>query len=134
MRRELGLTIDQALAFEKRHGERYQVVYKPGLVYEHIDLNLDNPILADRRVLKVFHACRQDLEIFHILGGRVPAPVFDTQIAAMVCGHGEEVAYDTLVAHAGAAGLVAEQRLEEDEARELAVDLAYTLAKKAYKL
>jgi peptide/nickel transport system substrate-binding protein len=47
---ELGLTIDQALAFEKRHGQDYQIVYKPGLVYEHIDLNLDNPILADRRV------------------------------------------------------------------------------------
>ena len=45
---ELGLTVDQALAFEKRHGDRFQIVYKPGLVYEHIDLNLDNPILADR--------------------------------------------------------------------------------------
>lgn len=47
---ELGLTLDQALAFEKRHGDRYQVTYKPGLIYEHLDLNLDNPILADRRV------------------------------------------------------------------------------------
>jgi peptide/nickel transport system substrate-binding protein len=47
---ELGLTIDQALAFEKRHGDRFQILYKPGLAYEHIDLNLDNPILADRRV------------------------------------------------------------------------------------
>ena len=47
---ELGLTLDQALAFEKRHRERFAVVYKPGLVYEHIDLNLDNPLLADRRV------------------------------------------------------------------------------------
>ena len=47
---ELGLTIDQALAFEKRHGRDFQIVYKPGLVYEHVDLNLDNPILADRRV------------------------------------------------------------------------------------
>jgi len=47
---ELGLTIDQALAFEKRHGEKFNVVYKPGLIYEHIDLNLDNPILADKRV------------------------------------------------------------------------------------
>ncbi len=47
---ELGLTIDQALAFEKRHGQDYQIVYKPSLVYEHVDLNLDNPILADRRV------------------------------------------------------------------------------------
>ena len=47
---ELGITIDQALAFEKRHGRRFDVIYKPGLVYEHIDLNLDNPILADVRV------------------------------------------------------------------------------------
>ncbi len=47
---ELGLSLDQALAFEKRHGEGYNVVYRPGLIYEHIDLNLDNPILSDRRV------------------------------------------------------------------------------------
>jgi peptide/nickel transport system substrate-binding protein len=47
---ELGLTLDQALAFEKRHGKAYRVVYKPGLIYEHIDLNLDNPALADKRV------------------------------------------------------------------------------------
>jgi peptide/nickel transport system substrate-binding protein len=47
---ELGLTVDQALAFEKRHGGQFQIVYQPGLVYEHIDLNLDNPILADVRV------------------------------------------------------------------------------------
>lgn len=53
-------------------------------------------LLADPGVLKVMHAARQDLEIFHNLG-RLPAPFFDTQIAAMVCGFGEEVAYDTLV-------------------------------------
>ncbi len=47
---ELGLSLEQAMAFEARHRERYDVRYKPGLVYEHIDLNLDNPILADRRV------------------------------------------------------------------------------------
>ena len=47
---EIGLTIDQALAFEKRHGDRFQITYKPGLIYEHIDVNLDNPILADIRV------------------------------------------------------------------------------------
>ena len=46
----LGLALDQATAFEARHGERFEVFYKPGLIYEHIDLNLDNPILADRRV------------------------------------------------------------------------------------
>lgn len=47
---ELGLTLDQALAFEKRHGARFDVVYKPVLFYEHVDLNLDNPVLADPRV------------------------------------------------------------------------------------
>jgi peptide/nickel transport system substrate-binding protein len=47
---ELGLTLDQALAFEPRYGSQYQILFKPGLTYEHIDLNLDNPILADRRV------------------------------------------------------------------------------------
>ena len=47
---ELGLTLDQALAFEKRHGDKYQVIYEPGLLYEHIDLMLDNPILQDKRV------------------------------------------------------------------------------------
>jgi ribonuclease D len=48
-------------------------------------------------VVKVFHAARQDLEIFHVEGDVVPAPLFDTQVAAMVCGFGEQVGYETLV-------------------------------------
>jgi peptide/nickel transport system substrate-binding protein len=47
---ELGLSLDQAFAFEKRHKDRYNVIYKPALIYEHIDVNLDNPLLSDRRV------------------------------------------------------------------------------------
>jgi peptide/nickel transport system substrate-binding protein len=47
---ELGLSLDQALAFDKRHKDRFDVVYKPGLIYEHIDVNLENPLLTDRRV------------------------------------------------------------------------------------
>jgi peptide/nickel transport system substrate-binding protein len=47
---ETGLSLDQALAFEKRHGSRFDITYKAGLIYEHIDLNLDNPILKDKRV------------------------------------------------------------------------------------
>jgi peptide/nickel transport system substrate-binding protein len=47
---ELGITLDQALAFEKRHKDRFNVLYKAGLIYEHIDFNLDNPILKDKRV------------------------------------------------------------------------------------
>ncbi|TNE35016.1 MAG: ribonuclease D [Alphaproteobacteria bacterium] len=54
-------------------------------------------LLKNEKVLKVFHAGRQDLEIFHHLTGEVPAPIFDTQVAAMVCGFGESVGYDTLV-------------------------------------
>ncbi|MGH7045697.1 MAG: ribonuclease D [Stellaceae bacterium] len=55
-------------------------------------------LLADPGTLKVFHAARQDIEIFYNLTGAVPAPLFDTQIAAMVCGFGDAVSYETLVA------------------------------------
>ena len=47
---EAGFTIDQALAFEKRHGKDFNIIYKPGLIYAHVDLNLDNPMLKDKRV------------------------------------------------------------------------------------
>lgn len=47
---ELGLPLDQALAFDQRHGDRYRVVYQPSLIYEHLDVKLDNPVLADVRV------------------------------------------------------------------------------------
>ena len=47
---ELGLTLDQALAFEERHGDTYTIVYKSGLLYEHLDVRLDGPILSDVRV------------------------------------------------------------------------------------
>ncbi len=54
-------------------------------------------LMANPKVLKVFHACRQDMEIFYLLTKKIPAPLFDTQIGAMVCGHGESVSYDKLV-------------------------------------
>ena len=54
-------------------------------------------LMQDETILKVFHAGRQDLEIFFHLNGEVPKPIFDTQVAAMVCGFGESVGYDTLV-------------------------------------
>jgi peptide/nickel transport system substrate-binding protein len=47
---ELGLSLDQALAFEKRHKDKYDFIYKPALIYEHIDTKLDNDLLTDRRV------------------------------------------------------------------------------------
>lgn len=54
-------------------------------------------LFADAGVVKVFHAARQDLEIFHVDEGIIPTPLFDTQVAAMVCGFGEQVGYETLV-------------------------------------
>jgi ribonuclease D len=55
-------------------------------------------LMGNEKVLKVFHAARQDLEIFYNLTGKVPHPIFDTQVAAMVCGHGDQAGYNTLVA------------------------------------
>ena len=63
-----------------------------------IDLSPLFALMADKSVLKVFHAARQDIEILYKLAGEVPEPLFDTQIAAMVCGFGESIAYDQLVA------------------------------------
>jgi ribonuclease D len=64
---------------------------------EGIDLAPLGKLLADRNVLKVFHAARQDVEIFLERFGAVPTPLFDTQVAAMVAGFGDQVGYDALV-------------------------------------
>lgn len=70
---ELGLSIDQALAFEKRHGARFDVIYKPGLVYEHVDLNQDNPILKDRRVRQaLLHGLDRVQINERLFGGKQP--------------------------------------------------------------
>ncbi|MEO0774466.1 MAG: ribonuclease D [Pseudomonadota bacterium] len=63
------------------------------------DLSLEPlyDLFRDESVVKVFHAARQDLEIFHVDAGLIPKPLFDTQVAAMVCGFGEQVGYETLV-------------------------------------
>jgi ribonuclease D len=63
------------------------------------EINLDSlyKLMVNHSITKVFHAARQDIEIFYNLTGVVPHPIFDTQIAAMVCGFGEQVGYDNLV-------------------------------------
>src|SRR5690242_6880859 len=63
-----------------------------GLSLQPFFVLLDNPLVA-----KVFHAARQDIEIFVKLSGRVPQNIFDTQIAASVCGFGDSISYDNLV-------------------------------------
>jgi ribonuclease D len=62
-----------------------------------IDLAPLGVLLADPAVMKVFHAARQDIEIFVLKFGDVPRPLFDTQVAAMVAGFGDQVGYDALV-------------------------------------
>lgn len=64
---------------------------------EAIDLTPFFVLLQDPKVIKVFHSARQDLEIFYHLTGKIPDPLFDTQVAAMVCGFGESIGYDVLV-------------------------------------
>ena len=63
------------------------------------DMNLQSlfDLMQNEAVIKVFHAARQDIEIFYHLSGKTPVSVFDTQLAAMVCGFGESVSYQNLV-------------------------------------
>ena len=63
---------------------------------EGLDLTPFLDILRDPKIIKVFHACRQDTEIFVKLGA-MPKPMFDTQVAAMAAGFGDQVSYDSLV-------------------------------------
>jgi len=85
-------------------------------------------LFRDYNVVKVFHAARQDLEIFFIEGGVLPEPLFDTQVAAMVCGFGDQVGYETLVRKIGKASLDKTSRFTDWSRRPL------TDAQKTYAL
>ncbi|MGB0928685.1 MAG: ribonuclease D [Pikeienuella sp.] len=75
-------------------GDELSVIIDP---LAAIDLQPLFDLMANEAVLKVFHAARQDVEIFVNLTGAVPKPLFDSQVAAMVCGYGDQVGYETLV-------------------------------------
>ena len=85
-------------------------------------------LFRDEGVVKVFHAARQDLEIFYVDAGLIPAPLFDTQVAAMVCGFGDQVGYETLVRKIAKAGLDKSSRFTDWSRRPL------TDAQKTYAL
>lgn len=70
-----------------------------------IDLAPVYDLMRNERIVKVFHAARQDIEIFMLKTGAVPAPLFDTQVAAMVAGFGEQAGYETLVQALARAGI-----------------------------
>jgi ribonuclease D len=97
---------------------------------EGIDLQPLYDLLLDPNLLKVFHAARQDMEIFHqLMGGKLPTPIFDTQVAAMVCGYGEQVGYDTLARKITGANIEKASRFADWSRRPLTDrQLAYALA------
>jgi len=85
-------------------------------------------LFRDTSVVKVFHAARQDLEIFYVDAQVFPEPLFDTQVAAMVCGFGEQVGYETLVRKIAKEGVDKTSRFTDWSRRPL------TEAQKSYAL
>ena len=81
----LGLSLDQALNFEKRHGDKYTFLYQPTLFYEHIELNLDNAVLADSRVRQaLLHALDRKTLVERLFEGKQPvAHTFVSPIETM---------------------------------------------------
>ncbi len=107
-------------------GEDSAVLVDP--LAEGLSLDPLYALLADTSVVKVLHAARQDLEIFYIEGGVLPTPLFDTQVAAMVCGFGEQAGYETLVRRIARAKLDKTSRFTDWSRRPL------TEAQKVYAL
>jgi ribonuclease D len=94
-----------------------------------IDLTPLLALMADQNTLKVFHAARQDIEIFFNLSGTVPIPLFDTQVAAMVCGFGDAASYETLVGKLAQASLDKSSRFTDWSRRPLTErQIRYALA------
>ena len=76
-------------------GPRAALIVDP--LAPRIDLKPFYALMANEKVVKVFHAARQDIEIVHVQAGIIPHPIFDTQVAAMVCGFGDSISYVNLV-------------------------------------
>ncbi len=76
-------------------GPEDEIIVDP--LAEKIDLAPFLQLMGNPKVKKVFHAARQDIEIFYHLGEVIPTPLFDTQVAAMVCGFGDAVSYENLI-------------------------------------
>ncbi|MGQ0663249.1 MAG: ribonuclease D [Pseudomonadota bacterium] len=94
-----------------------------------LDLSPVLRLMDDSRILKVFHAGRQDLEIFYLVMHRVPAPLFDTQVAAMVCGFGDAASYETLAGRLAGVRIDKSVRFTDWAARPLSErQIAYALA------
>ena len=96
---------------------------------EGIDLTALGTLFADQAITKVFHAARQDIEIFVLRFGDVPRPMFDTQVAAMVAGFGDQVGYDALVSSLAGGSIEKAHRFSDWSVRPLsAAQIAYAAA------
>ncbi len=136
---ELGLNIDQALSFEKRYADRFQILFKPGLIYEHLDVMQDNPILADARVRKalILGADREAISA-RLFEGR--QPVAHSNVNPLDAVHSEETprhSFDPETAaalleeagwHVGAGGI------RQKDGQPLAIDLMTTAGNKTREL
>ncbi|MEX0922902.1 MAG: peptide ABC transporter substrate-binding protein [Rhodovibrionaceae bacterium] len=87
---ELGLTADQAVPFAEGRGKAYNILFQPGLIYEHIDLMLDNPVLQDRRVRQaLLHAIDRELLVEQLFAGT--QPVAHSSVSPLDRMHSEDI-------------------------------------------
>nr|WP_321984458.1 ribonuclease D [uncultured Lichenicoccus sp.] len=141
LRLERFVTIDTEFVRERTYFPELCVVQLAGTtevavidtVVDTLDLAPLVALLDDPAVVKVFHAARQDLEIFLYRFGRLPASVFDTQVAAMVAGFGDQVGYDSLVASLTGGEIDKAHRFSDWSARPLSpAQVAYAAADVTY--
>ncbi len=134
LRDEQFVTVDTEFMRERTYWPRLCVVQLAGAAETavidakapELDLAPLGGLLADPAVTKVFHAARQDVEIFLLLFERVPEPLFDTQVAAMVAGYGDQVGYDQLVSSLTGGVIDKAHRFSDWSARPLsAAQIAY---------
>ena len=137
LRREAFVTVDTEFMRERTYWPELCVVQLAGTdevavvdaEAPGIDLAPLGALFADQAVTKVFHAARQDIEIFVLRFGDVPKPLFDTQVAAMVAGFGDQVGYDALVASLTGGHIDKAHRFSDWSARPLsAAQIAYAAA------
>jgi ribonuclease D len=137
LRGERFVTVDTEFMRERTYWPELCVVQLAGeaevAVVDALAPDLDlaplGALLADAAVVKVFHAARQDVEIFLLKFHAVPTPIFDTQIAAMVAGFGDQVSYDALCRALAGVGIDKAHRFSDWAARPLsASQVAYAAA------
>jgi ribonuclease D len=137
LRRESFVTVDTEFMRERTYwpelclvqlGGEHEVAVVDALA-PGLDLAPLGALLADVNVVKVFHAARQDVEIFLLRFGAVPVPLYDTQVAAMVAGFGDQVSYDALARALANASIDKAHRFSDWAARPLSpAQIAYAAA------